>query len=101
MFEYLGERFSLSDQEYKAVVDWVSQSFYPTKYINDKYHEGMVKHWFELDPNGFYIHNEVLIQAMQDCGYLCHKTRSWHYVFNISSHSPLFESWGCSPELYG
>ena len=94
LFEELGEQFAISEEKYAYLCHWLKENFIPRETLNYDRVSGGLKHLFERQPDGFYVHSEILIQAMKDCGFQVHYLRDGHYcVFNISEKSPGVKIW--------
>ena len=93
LYENLGKQFAITEEQYAAVCRWVESNFLPRKTINYERHLGGIKHVFETEPGGFYVHNDVIRDALTECGYHTKQDKFGTWFLNISEKSQAVKNW--------
>ncbi|MBQ9492554.1 MAG: hypothetical protein IJR54_02310 [Oscillibacter sp.] len=93
MYENLGEWAAITEEQYAAVLRWVESGFVPRKTMNYDRHLNRIKRVFKSRPDGFFVHDDILCDAMVACGYCAKRSRSGQWFFNISEKSPAIREW--------
>ena len=93
LYEHLGARFAITEEQYGAVRRWARENFIPIDSLNVDRSSARIKRIFEARPDGFPVHEEIIRDVMLECGYRVRQSRSGQFFFNISEKSPAIQDW--------
>lgn len=82
-----GDFYNLKQEQREILVNWIKTNLKPIKSINRELTSYSLKHFFENDKEGFYIHNGQFKDAMLECGFKPHRKKELNWFFNISMKS--------------
>ena len=67
--------YNLNQEQREILVKWIKTNLKPRKYFNREMTSYGLKHFFEEDKEGFYIHNGQFKGAMLECGFKPHQKK--------------------------
>ena len=81
---------NLSEDEQKALLSWIAESFIYIHTTNTRHTSYGLKHIYERQ-TGNYVTNGQFKGAMLKAGFIPQSERAQNWCFNISQRSPAFK----------